>query len=123
VRSLADVDILGQPISELQTSINMPFIHSISLPDKLFMRQWLREFFGNKPVIYHKECSQCLECQNQCPNHAIHMNKARVNIDYETCIRCYCCSEICPNNSIALRHGLGETAFVKFRSLMNRLSF
>lgn len=101
---LADVELLGQPLSEVKVSSFKPA--STWLATNRFSELLLSLYgkaAGPKPVM-NSDCSGCRTCLRNCPPQAITMVNKRPVVDYGQCIRCFCCQELCPQQAVIIHH-------------------
>jgi len=64
-----------------------------------------------RPVCYHRLCTRCRRCADNCPVQAINL-APYPSVNPKKCITCYCCAEICPERAMAIPgalHGLVRT--------------
>jgi len=104
--SLAELDLLGTPLAQLQTCCFRPAKTSdinFGLPTPL--KNLLKNTITAQPEI-SRECLQCGHCVTHCPPQAMSMEDHGVRIDYGRCIRCFCCQELCPHAAITTRQGV-----------------
>jgi len=92
------IECIGEidPLKGYSVPFRFPFRNSVvEFAARILYRIWL----ARKPVIDSSVCTQCLACEDVCPQRAI-QNQA---VDYKKCIKCYCCLEVCPNRAITTK--------------------
>lgn len=109
--SIAEVDLLGIPLTELQpagfTSPDISYSADLFenfLPGKL--GSWLADRLRPKPVFDPEICTQCGDCIRGCPPQVIKRRKKGVTVDLDGCIRCFCCQELCPCQAVKIHRPL-----------------
>ena len=103
---LDELNLLGAPLSELQTSRFRPAKNAdvnFGLPTPL--KNLLKNAITAQPYITEK-CVRCGHCVGHCPPNAMAMEEENVEIDYGHCIRCFCCQELCPHGAIETHQGI-----------------
>ena len=101
---LADVELVGDPLSELRVSSFKPastWLATNRLSE--FLLGLYSKVAGPKPVM-NSNCSGCRTCLRNCPPQAITMVNKRPVVDYGQCIHCFCCQELCPQQAVAIHH-------------------
>lgn len=103
----AQVEVLGEAIERyIAADYVVPEVHDgKSLPRMApacvmaLLEKWMKP----KPVFLHKKCVGCGDCFQNCPPHAISMQKGCPQADLDKCIRCFCCQELCPVQAIRIK--------------------
>ena len=103
--SLAELDLHGTPLGQLQTNRFRPAkISDINFGLPTPLKNLLKNAMTAQPEI-SRECLQCGHCVTHCPPQAMNMDEHGVRIDYGRCIRCFCCQELCPHAAVTTRQG------------------
>jgi uncharacterized protein (DUF362 family)/Pyruvate/2-oxoacid:ferredoxin oxidoreductase delta subunit len=101
---LADVELVGDPLSELKVSSFKPastWLATNRISE--FLLGLYGSVAGPKPVT-DSACNGCRTCLRNCPPQAITMVNKRPVVDYGKCIRCFCCQELCPQQAVTIHH-------------------
>ncbi|MBN1593903.1 MAG: DUF362 domain-containing protein [Candidatus Coatesbacteria bacterium] len=97
---LDEIEVLGDPISELRTPFDIP-MRLLLRANPLIERATdvILGVHSSALIVLKDRCTRCGHCQNICPVGAITIDKC-CRIDYSKCIKCYCCFEVCPYDAI-----------------------
>jgi uncharacterized protein (DUF362 family)/Pyruvate/2-oxoacid:ferredoxin oxidoreductase delta subunit len=101
---LADVELVGDPLSELKVSSFKPastWLATNRISE--FLLGLYGKVAGPRPVM-NSNCNGCRTCQRNCPPQAITVVNKRPVVDYGKCIRCFCCQELCPQQAVTIHH-------------------
>jgi uncharacterized protein (DUF362 family)/Pyruvate/2-oxoacid:ferredoxin oxidoreductase delta subunit len=101
-----DIDIMGESIDEVKKRFDLPRYSGNFKSIPPFVRNILKRFMAQLPVIDRGTCIKCHECHKICPTQPKSIVIRADNFpehDYSTCIRCYCCQETCPTGAISIR--------------------
>ena len=64
------------------------------------LKNLIRKYMVQRPVVNPKACKKCNQCLTYCPVNAITETHDAVAFDLSICIRCYCCVEVCPHAAL-----------------------
>lgn len=104
--TLEDLQLLGTPLGDLQTSRFKPAKNAdinFGLPTPV--KNMLKSAITAQPKVTEK-CVRCGHCVTHCPPEAMSLDEDGLKIDYNRCIRCFCCQELCPHNALETHQGL-----------------
>jgi ferredoxin len=64
----------------------------------------LHYYFGIRPVLHSKRCTECGHCLSACPVDAIDIRERQIVAKRCMPVRCLACIPACPENAISV-HG------------------
>jgi TPP-dependent indolepyruvate ferredoxin oxidoreductase alpha subunit len=102
---LADVEILGEKIQDIQIRDFKQSAIAVGLIRKkvpAFLHGFVQSQLVLIPKVLKKECTACKECVDICPKGAARMHGGKAKIDGSLCIHCMCCHEVCRFRAIKL---------------------
>lgn len=99
----------GKPIEMLEPipDMAMPNTFNVSLEEQA---ELLVSLGSINPEVNEALCSQCGDCETNCPPGAIHLDPFPV-VDPAKCISCFCCAELCTQGAMHVPPGKAAAYF------------
>ena len=105
-QSMEEIAILGETLEEVRvTDFKSPTSQDPFMKIPKAIKNVLKTYFTNRPVIIPEVCEVCKLCLEGCPMKCISEENGMMKINKKNCIRCLCCMEACPHGAIELKPG------------------
>jgi uncharacterized protein (DUF362 family)/Pyruvate/2-oxoacid:ferredoxin oxidoreductase delta subunit len=104
--TMENIHTIGVKIEDVKKKFDLPRYSGNFKSIPPFIRNILKRFMAQLPVIARDKCIKCHECHKICPTRPksiVIRDDDFPEHDYRYCIRCYCCQETCPTGAISIR--------------------